>query len=331
MRVRFQLLTHVVCHQPVCMAFEPDNTMLDLDTDESRASTFNPRSSTGEFLLTPVRFHPSHPSIPCAVSLYVLMWSNTSNCVPQVKVEFKWQPSRHKPDIVTIWRENFEVSPALCFTEYKVIGSTLNSVIIHLPDPADLKGKKTLGLQQKLVLLSRTRRTEDLAFLCRDDYDFFQFLQALTVPQVHCRPHVVPLLVDAGRLPVSQDLEHEWHRLERLGNHTHELSKQAPWWSSVTQSTRSAPSQPSRDPTATPATVIRRPRRCKRDDTSPLTSKRLRPHRHHPQQDPVLRHHEVARRATAVTAAALPLCDDAVPSGPQFSFAAWHNAKLPQL
>jgi hypothetical protein len=38
MRVRFQLLTHVVCHQPVCMAFEPDNTMLDLDTDESSAS-----------------------------------------------------------------------------------------------------------------------------------------------------------------------------------------------------------------------------------------------------------------------------------------------------
>jgi hypothetical protein len=72
--------------------------------------------------------------------------------------------------------------------------------------------------------------------------------------------------------------------LERIGNHTHELSMRAPWWSSVTTSTRSAPSQPSRDSTATPAAVIRRPRRGHRhrhpDDASPLPSKRLRPHDH---------------------------------------------------
>eukprot|EP01047_Picozoa_sp_COSAG01_P024252 COSAG01_NODE_1494_length_10125_cov_93.590805_6_plen_160_part_00 len=80
--------------------------------------------------------------------------------------------------------EEFSLSRDLCFTEYKVIGSTLKSVIIHLPDPVDLKGKKTLGLQQKLVLLSRTRRTEDLAFLCHDDYDFPQFLKALHVATV---------------------------------------------------------------------------------------------------------------------------------------------------
>jgi hypothetical protein len=213
------------------------------------------------------------------------VWRSPSqNGVPQVKAEFKWQPCRNKPETVTIWRENFEVSPALCFTEYKVIGSTLDSVIIHLPDPADLKGKKTMGLQQKLVLLSRTRRTADLAFLCRDDYDFFQFLQALDVPQVRCRLRVPPPQVDTGRVMAIQDLEHEWRRLERIGNHTHELSMRAPWWSSVTTSTRSAPSQPSRDSTATPAAVIRRPRRGHRhrhpDDASPLPSKRLRPHDH---------------------------------------------------
>lgn len=275
--VRFQLFTHIACHQPICLAFEPDNTMLDLDTDESRASTFDPRCSTGEFLLTPVRFHRSHPSIPCAVSLYVLVWSNTSRCVPQVKAEFKWQPSKQKPDIVTVWRENFEVSPALCFTEYKVIGSTLKSVIIHLPDPVDLKGKKTLGLQQKLVLLSRTRRTEDLAFLCHDDYDFPQFLKALTVPRVRCGTHV---LIDADRLSVSQDLEHEWRRLERIGDHTRELSKQAPWWPSITQSTCPAPSHPAHDVAATPAVAVRRTRRSRHhrphEDASPPAGKRVR-------------------------------------------------------
>ena len=182
------------------MAFEPDNTMLDLDTDESSALTFNPRASSGEFLLAPVRVRLSPLSLPCIAWACALVWRSPSQSgAPQVKVEFKWQPCRNKPETVTIWRENFEVSPALCFTEYKVIGSTLDSVIIHLPDPADLKGKKTMGLQQKLVLLSRTRRTADLAFLCRDDYDFFQFLQALNVPQVRCRLRVTPLPVDTGR------------------------------------------------------------------------------------------------------------------------------------
>jgi hypothetical protein len=63
-----------------------------------------------------------------------------------------------------------------------------------------------------------------LVVLCRDDYDFFQFLQALAVPQVRCRLRVTPPPIDAGRVMAMQDLEHEWRRLERIGIHTHELS-----------------------------------------------------------------------------------------------------------
>jgi hypothetical protein len=73
----------------------------------------------------------------------------------------------------------------MCFTEYKVIGATLHSVIIHLPDPSHLKGRRhTSSLQQKRVLLSRTRHTENVAFLCDDDYDFEEFLRSLQVPAV---------------------------------------------------------------------------------------------------------------------------------------------------
>eukprot|EP01047_Picozoa_sp_COSAG01_P011566 COSAG01_NODE_507_length_16108_cov_18.603973_19_plen_131_part_00 len=105
---RFQLL----CRQPICLAFEPDNPMLDLNTDESGASIFNPRSSTSEFLLTPVRFRPFLPLIRWVASLYVRLLSTTSNCAIQVKVEFKWQPFKQKPDIVAVCRGRVSPVPS---------------------------------------------------------------------------------------------------------------------------------------------------------------------------------------------------------------------------
>jgi hypothetical protein len=94
-------------------------------------------------------------------------------------------------DMVNVWRRNFQASPALCFTTYKVIGATLKSVVIYLPDPTHLKGHKTFSLQQKLVMLSRTRHTRNLFFLCADDYDFESFLQELEIPPVRmCRMRV---------------------------------------------------------------------------------------------------------------------------------------------
>jgi hypothetical protein len=45
--------------------------------------------------------------------------------------------------------------------------------------------------QQKLVLLSRTRHTQNLFFLCADDYDFESSLQELEIPPVRvCRMRV---------------------------------------------------------------------------------------------------------------------------------------------
>lgn len=110
-------------------------------------------------------------------------WSRDVLVLRPRKATFKWHPSnRDKP--LTVWRKNFEVSPALCFTNYKVIGATLKSVVIYLPNPEHLKGHKTFSLQHKLVMLSRTRRMKEIFFLCADDYDFVGFLQRLQVPEV---------------------------------------------------------------------------------------------------------------------------------------------------
>jgi hypothetical protein len=92
-----------------------------------------------------------------------------------------------------VWRRNIEASPALCFTNYKVIGATLKSVVIYLPNPAHLKGQKSFSLQHKLVMLSRTRRMKNLFFLCADDYDFDGFLRELKVPEVRA-VHILPVL-----------------------------------------------------------------------------------------------------------------------------------------
>jgi|EP01047_Picozoa_sp_COSAG01_P034970 hypothetical protein len=102
----------------------------------------------------------------------------------QELARFKWQLSARSGDPIYIWRRNFESSPALCFTTHKVIGATLRSVVIYLPNPDHLKGHKNFSLQQKLVLLSRTRRTENLFFLCDDDYNFESFLREIKVPPV---------------------------------------------------------------------------------------------------------------------------------------------------
>jgi hypothetical protein len=67
--------------------------------------------------------------------------------VHQELARFKWQMSnRAGGDMVNVWRRNIQASPALCFTTYKVIGATLKSVVIYLPDPTHLRGHKTFSL-----------------------------------------------------------------------------------------------------------------------------------------------------------------------------------------
>ena len=106
--------------------------------------------------------------------------------------KFKWHPLNQDLPL-TVWRRNIEASPALCFTNYKVIGATLKSVVIYLPNPTHLKGQKSFSLQHKLVMLSRTRRMKNLFFLCADDYDFDGFLRELKVPEVRA-VHILPVL-----------------------------------------------------------------------------------------------------------------------------------------
>ena len=118
-------------------------------------------------------------------------WSKDALVLQPVLAKFKWHPlNRDLP--LTVWRRNIEASPALCFTNYKVIGATLKSVVIYLPNPAHLKGQKSFSLQHKLVMLSRTRRMKNLFFLCADDYDFDGFLRELKVPEVRA-VHILPV------------------------------------------------------------------------------------------------------------------------------------------
>eukprot|EP01047_Picozoa_sp_COSAG01_P032339 COSAG01_NODE_2331_length_7889_cov_49.592940_7_plen_228_part_00 len=119
-------------------------------------------------------------------------WSKDALVLQPVLAKFKWHPlNRDMP--LTVWRRNIEASPALCFTNYKVIGATLKSVVIYLPNPTHLKGQKSFSLQHKLVMLSRTRRMKNLFFLCADDYDFDGFLREPKVPEVRA-VHIRPVL-----------------------------------------------------------------------------------------------------------------------------------------
>jgi hypothetical protein len=148
-----------------------------------------PDAGEGEF------WDLNHPPIACVFkqdqSVFMLgedaanpyAWPKDVLVLQPTLAKFKWQPSNHdKP--LTVWRRNFEASPALCFTNYKVIGATLRSVIIYLPKAAHLKGQTSFSLQHKLVMLSRTRHMQNLFFLCADNYDFEGFLQQLEVPAV---------------------------------------------------------------------------------------------------------------------------------------------------
>ena len=101
-----------------------------------------------------------------------------------------------------------------------------------------MKGHKTFSLQQKLVLLSRTRHTRSLFFLCADDYDFESFLHELEIPPVRMCCMRVRERVDVQQLSrrralmcYAQDLEAEWHRLEELSAETDALAEQESWWS----------------------------------------------------------------------------------------------------
>jgi hypothetical protein len=102
----------------------------------------------------------------------------------QELAEFKWQPSTSSDAVHHIWRRNFEVSPALCYTVFKAIGTTLRSVIVHVPERSLLKGRKTYNLQETLVLLSRTRDLDAVAFLSDPDWDAGDLLRSLKVPEV---------------------------------------------------------------------------------------------------------------------------------------------------
>jgi hypothetical protein len=182
-------------------------------------------------------------------------FANNELVLKPVVARFEWKPDPKKKGVVHILRRNFEVSPALCFTEFKVIGSTLDSVIIHLPAPA-LINNQTLSLQKKLVLLSRVRETKNLAFLCEDTYDFDKFLRDIKVPP---------------------DLEAEWKRLEAISTETHALSKREGWWSLIdkhcTSAEAASPSRATVTPTRT--TVKRRDRR--NGSGSVTSAKRNRP------------------------------------------------------
>jgi hypothetical protein len=146
-------------YEPVCFALEPDKPMFQAPDTSASA------------------------------------WSANHLVLEPEVAEFKWQYSRKSDDTLPIWRRNFVVSPALCFTEYKVIGSTLKSVIVHIPDPSLMpNAKKTYNLQQKLVLLSRTRELDAVAFLCEDDYDFSEFLRSLDVPAVRPPPCLIAVM-----------------------------------------------------------------------------------------------------------------------------------------
>ena len=194
-------------YQPLYVGFIPDNPMFEYTSEDSSHTSF----ANNELVLKPV------------------------------VARFEWKPDPKKKGVVHILRRNFEVSPALCFTEFKVIGSTLDSVIIHLPAPA-LINNQTLSLQKKLVLLSRVRETKNLAFLCEDTYDFDKFLRDIKVPP---------------------DLEAEWKRLEAISTETHALSRCEGWWSLIdkhcTSAEAASPSRATVGPTRT--TVKRRPRR----------------------------------------------------------------------
>lgn len=88
----------------------------------------------------------------------------------------------------------------------------MTSVVIYLPEHAHLKGHKSASLQQKLVMLSRTRCTSNLFFLCADDYDFDSFLRKLEVPP---------------------DLAAEWQRLQALSEATHVVAMRESWWDAL--------------------------------------------------------------------------------------------------
>jgi hypothetical protein len=49
-------------------------------------------------------------------------WSRDVLVLRPILAKFKWHPS-NRDKLLTVWRRNFEVSPALCFTNYKVIAA----------------------------------------------------------------------------------------------------------------------------------------------------------------------------------------------------------------
>jgi hypothetical protein len=84
-----------------------------------------PDAGEGEF------WDLQHPPIACVFkqdqSVFMLgedaanpyAWPKDVLVLQPTLAKFKWQPSNHdKP--LTVWRRNFEASPALCFTNYKV-------------------------------------------------------------------------------------------------------------------------------------------------------------------------------------------------------------------
>jgi hypothetical protein len=225
-----------------------------------------PDSGEGEFWdlqRPPIAFvfKPDRPAFALgADATEPYAWSKDELVLHPELAKFKWKPyDRDKPLIV--WRRNFEVSPALCFTEYKVIGATLESVVIYLPNPAHMSGVQTsFSLQKKLVMLSRTRDMQGLFFLCADDYDFGAFLRELTVPEVRSvrtRTRAPDRLTPAGMWRVAQDLAAEWARLQALSVETHALAKKEPWWDTVEANCTAPPPTPlvEADGTAPPPTV----------------------------------------------------------------------------